>query len=716
MRLTFFTCIPFRACVLALGGSLAMDWSYAFDQTPISTQARQSSAQVAALLHNVHYLGRPIDARASNLMFDYYIDTLDPNKMYLLQSEVDALRKTYGSRFGTDLAAGNLEAGFDIYRIFEARMQDYYTFALAYLESEPDLESEGALVLDREDAMRFGSLEQMHTYWQDALTLQLINIALSQENENAKDAVFAQNPELFGGRDLIKNDTRSPKEILANRLTRQKAQLARLKNDDVMESILNAAMQSYDPHSNYYAPIGANEMQAQSNLQLEGIGVSIRPDRKNPDYTQIATLVDGGPASVSGQVRQGDLILGISTPSGEVVDVVGYSTREIVALIRGKKGTPVTLRLKEQNAPNQSARTVTLIRDVIKQEESGIQTRTISLEGKILGVIEVPSFYLNFQARRAGATDYRSVSADFEHALRHLSTQNVAGIIIDLRGNGGGSLEEVNRMIGMLIDKGPVVQIKDNSGDTTILYDTQGGRVYDGALAVLIDLASASASEIFAGAMQDYGRALILGSTSMGKGSAQMVRDDLTLGSATITQRKFYRITGGSTQNKGVIPDIALIDIYEGAHFGERDYKNPLAWDTIKTAPFVPEGRYTQKTLQALNAKAQRIMQSNPEFRYLAQMNKIRALDDNQTPKAISLSKRRALFDAIEQETLNAENARRSARGDAPFADWATYQAHLDATAEARSLMREHLRPKLPEDEVFIETAGRLLLKAHNAH
>lgn len=263
-----------------------------------------------------------------------------------------------------------------------------------------------------------------------------------------------------------------------------------------------------------------------------------------------------------------------------MTDVVGWSTREIVGLIRGKRGTSVTLKVRQPNTPDAAARTISVVRDIIQQEESGVTHRVVEVQRpnidatpKRIGVLEIPSFYLNYRARRNGE-DYRSVSIDTEKALTELNKQNIDGLVVDLRNNPGGSLDEVAKMLGLFVKSGPLVQIRDNRGNIQVYRDDDGGKqLYDGKMVVITNLASASASEIFAAAIQDYGRGLVVGSTTTGKGSAQIQLDTLALGSATLTQRKFYRITGGSTQNKGVVPDIKLVNIYDDATFGERAQK-----------------------------------------------------------------------------------------------------------------------------------------------
>lgn len=682
-----------------------------------NTEQKVTTRQVALLLDRLHYLKKPLSREMGAKILSEYYDSLDPSRTLFLQSDVDEFNKKYADSFADRLKRGDLSAGIEIFERYRTRSNEYYDSAKTLLKSDVNLKTGKTIILDREEAPRFTTKNEQMAYWHDQITYALIGITLNQEEDKAKDKAFLDNPELSRGQDLVRGEERTPAEILLNRLNRQQEQLARLKDDEIMETILNTAMMTYDPHSNYFAPVQASEMQVQSNLQLEGIGVAIRPDRKNPDYTRIITLVDGGPAAKTGQVRANDLILGVAQDGKPMVDVVGWSVREIVAVIRGAKGTSVTIKVKQPNTPDSQARNVTIVRDVIQQDEAGVHHRVIDVpyQGgtKRVGVLEIPSFYLNFKARRSGELDYRAVSADVEKSLKELNTKNIDGLVVDLRNNPGGSLDEVAKMLGLFIKKGPLVQIKDNQGNVQVYADMdEGKQLYTGEMSVLINLASASASEIFAATIQDYGRGLVIGSTTTGKGSAQVQRDDLALGSATLTQRKFYRVTGGSTQNKGVVPDIELVNIYEGMEFGEREYKNPLEWDTIKSTPFKAEGKYAKPLMDSLIAQSKARQATNPQFKYLSELNAIRALDDDKKPVDVDIDKRRAKSDLIEQKMLSAENVRRQATGEKPYTSWTTYQASIDALAEERSLMKEHERPKLPEDEAYVIEAATLMFDA----
>lgn len=698
------------------GTAVADSNTEGFKATP---EQQVTTRQVAALLDRSHYLNQPLDSATGSEILSMYIDSLDPNHTLFLQSDVDEFKKKYADEFGARLKRGDLSAGVEVFERYRKRSNEYFAMAKKLLNTNLDLTSKDSIVLDREKLSHFKTQKEQRDYWTRQLKFQLMSITLGQEDEKAKEKVFLDNPDITRGQDLVRNDERTPSEILLNRLSRQQEQFTRLKNDEIMETILNTAMLTYDPHSNYYAPIQANELQIQSSLQLEGIGVSIRPDRKNPDYTRIVTLVDGGPAAKSGQIKPNDLIIGIAKDGETMTDVVGWSTREIVGLIRGKRGTSVTIKVRQPNTPDASARNVTVVRDIIQQEESGVTQRVVEVQRpnidktpKRIGVLEIPSFYLNYRARRNGE-EYRSVSVDTEKALKELNKKNIDGLVVDLRNNPGGSLDEVAKMLGFFIKSGPLVQIRDNRGNIQVYRDDDGGeQLYDGKMVVITNLASASASEIFAAAIQDYGRGLVVGSTTTGKGSAQIQLDSLALGSATLTQRKFYRITGGSTQNKGVVPDVELVNIYDDATFGERAQKKALPWDTIKTAPYKPEGKFSANTLATLNQQSKIRQQKNPQFVYLSTLNDIRNMEDEKKPIPLDINSRRAKMQLIEKRSLEAENKRLIATGERPYANWNTYQAAMDAKFEERSQMKESERPELPEDEAFINEAAYIMLSA----
>ena len=671
------------------------------------------SRQLATLVDRQHYLNMRLDAQTSQRIFDFYIDSLDPEHSLFLAPEVENYKKRYGANFGANLKAGNLSGPYEMHAQYQQRLHQFYTYMLNELKKPQNLNQPNVYIeTDREKAPFFKTEAEQRAHWSKMLVSQLIHLTISKEEELAKQKALKANPELANGQDLTGPEDLTPAQTLTKRYTRQLERLSRIKSDDVLDKTLNAMMLTYDPHSNYFPPVDAMELNRQTTLQLEGVGVSIRPERGNEDYTKIETIVEGGPASKSGQVKSGDRIIGVAQDGEQMVDVIGWPSNEIVGLIRGKRGTKVTLRLLGAGAAMGQARNVTITRDVIQEEDAGVRTRVVDIQrdGKKYqyGVIEIPSFYLNYRARRAG-TDYRSVSEDTNKALKELAAKNVAGIIVDLRNNPGGSLEEVARMLGQVIKSGPVVQIRDGNGNVSVFEDDDGGaQTYAGPLAVMVNLASASASEIYSAAIQDYERGIVIGSTTTGKGTAQVQLDSLAHGQATLTQRKFYRVTGGSTQNKGVIPDIKLVDIYN-EEFGERKAKNALQWDTIPTAPFKREGA-VQKYVPELAKLSQQRVTLDSQFKYLEQRKAVMKKAEEEKRQVLDLQQRKAELIAMEQKTLDAENTRRAATGLKPYPNWESYQASLDALIETRAKMKAKERPALPEEEAFVIEAANVLL------
>ncbi|EXE88145.1 C-terminal processing peptidase family protein [Acinetobacter baumannii 532279] len=686
----------------------------AVSQSIQPTQEQASVArQLATLVDRQHYLNMRLDANTSNRILDMYLDSLDPDHSLFLDAEVQNYKKLYGSNFGASLKAGNLTGPFAIHQQYRERLKQFYEFMLAELKKPQNLKQPNTFIeVDREKAPYFKTSAEQQNHWRKMLVSQLINLTISREEEQAKQKALKENPSLADGQDLTGPEDLTPAQTLTKRYTRQLERISRVKSDDVLDKTLNAMLATYDPHSNYYPPIDAIELNRQTTLQLEGIGVSIRPERGNEDYTKIETIVEGGPASKSGQVKSGDRIVGVAQEGGKMIDVVGWSSSEIVGLIRGKRGTKVTLKLLGAGASMSQARNVTLVRDVIQEEDAGVRSRTVEVtrDGKkhLLGVIEIPSFYFDYRSRRAGQ-QYRSVSEDTANAFEALKAKKVEGIIIDLRNDPGGSLEEVARMLGQVIKSGPVVQIRDGNGNVSVFEDNDGGQqIYTGPLAVLVNLASASASEIYSAAIQDYERGIIIGSTTTGKGTAQVQLDTLAYGQATLTQRKFYRVTGGSTQNKGVVPDIKLVDIYN-EEFGERKSKNALKWDTIPTAPFKREGS-VQPYVAKLSQLSEQRVAVDPQFKYLNKRTAIAKVTSDQKQVVLDIDKRRAELLSLEKQTLDAENERRIATGQKPFPNWESYQASLDALAESRAKMKANQRPALPEEETFVNEAANVLM------
>ena len=472
------------ACAVALATGAAflgqtMSEAMAATQAPasvLSLKPTQDQAlvarQLATLTDRQHYLNMRLDATTSARILDMYLDSLDADHSLFLAPEVAQYKAKYGTTFGSALKTGDLSASFAIHAQYRARLKAFYTFMLNELKKPQNLkQSNVKLDIDREKAPYFNSMTEQEAYWRKLLVSQLITLTISKEEDQAKQKALKENPDLAEGQDLTASEDLTPVQTLTKRYTRQLERMSRMKSDDVLDKTLNAMLATYDPHSNYYPPIDAIELNRQTTLQLEGVGVSIRPERGNEDYTKIETIVEGGPASKTGQVKAGDRIIGVAQDGEKMVDVIGWPSTEIVGLIRGKRGTKVTLKLLGAGAAMGQARSITITRDVIQEEDAGVRTRTVEIQrdGKAhrFGVLEIPSFYYDYRSRRAGEK-YRSVSEDTNKALLSLQAQNVEGIIVDLRNNPGGSLEEVTKMLGQVIKEGPVVQIRDGNGNVSV--------------------------------------------------------------------------------------------------------------------------------------------------------------------------------------------------------------------------------------------------------
>jgi carboxyl-terminal processing protease len=355
------------------------------------------SRQLATLVDRQHYLNQRLDAKTSARILDFYLDSLDPDHSLFLASEVDGYKRKYGSNLGAALKAGDLSGPYAIHAQYRDRLTQFYTYMLDELKKPQNLKQANVYIeTDREKAPYFANEAAQRQHWNKMLVSQLINLTISKEEELAKQKALKANPELANGQDLTSSEDLTPVQTLTKRYTRQLERISRVKSDDVLDKTLNAMTLTYDPHSNYFPPVDAMELNRQTTLQLEGIGVSIRPERGNEDYTKIETIVEGGPASKSGQVKSGDRIIGVAQDGEKMVDVIGWPSNEIVGLIRGKRGTKVTIRLLGSGASMSQARNVTITRDVIQEEDAGVRSRTVNVtrDGQqyTFGVIEIPSF------------------------------------------------------------------------------------------------------------------------------------------------------------------------------------------------------------------------------------------------------------------------------------------------------------------------------------
>jgi carboxyl-terminal processing protease len=563
------------------------------DEIPVLEQESQhavAAKRVSALFTRAHYKPIKLNDDLSEKVFDRFIKVLDSSKNVFMASDIETLQK-YRDDFDDALQRGDLKVVYDIYSLNLERRLQRYNYALSLLDTEFDFEKKGdGFQFDREEATWPVNEAELNELWRQRVKYDALNLKLAgKENEKAK-------------------------ELLTKRYERAIKRLTQTKSEDVFQTVMNSFARSIEAHTSYLSPRNAERFQMEMNLSLEGIGAVLQVDE---DFTVIRSIVPGGPADESNQIKPEDKIVGVAQDDEEFVDVVGWRLDEVVELIKGPKGSNVRLQVvKGSSGDSAEPVVVSLVRDKIKLEDRAAKSEVIVPDegpnkGEQVGVITIPSFYNNLHV-------------DVLKEIESLKTQNVQGIIVDLRGNGGGSLSEATLLSGLFIDKGPVVQIRDGASRVTVNRDTDGVTHYSGPLTVLVDRYSASASEIFAAAMQDYNRALIIGEQTFGKGTVQQHRGlgriyDLyenPLGSVQFTIAKFYRINGGSTQHQGVVPDVLFPSAIDPAEWGESQEKTALPWDSIKRANYATFGN-TEGVSELVDAKHKERVKSNPEFSYI---------------------------------------------------------------------------------------------------
>ena len=559
---------------------------------------------VTRIFSRYHYRKTPLNDSISVLVLDNYLKVLDYNKMYFLKSDIDKFQE-FKNNFDDYLLSGNLNPAFDIFNTFKTRLNTRIDYIVNRLKTEFDYTINEDYSPDREKQDYASTEEELNDLWRKRLKNEAIGRLLN--NDKWEDVAEA----------LIKRYQRYHKTVL------------QYDEEDVFEIYMNAFADVIDPHTNYFSPITSDNFNIGMSLALEGIGA--RLTSKN-DYTTIVEIIPGGPADKSKLLKPDDRIIAVGQgDDGEMIDVVGWRIDDVVQLIRGPKGTNVKLHiLKATDAEGDPYTEIKLERDKVKIEDQAAKSEIINIEesGTMvkLGVIEIPSFYNDFGGRRSGDTDYKSTTKDVRKIIDSLKTEKVDGIIIDLRNNGGGSLQEAIELTGLFIKDGPVVQVRQSTGAIEVDDDPDPKIVYDGPLAVLINRFSASASEIFAGAIQDYERGLILGEQSYGKGTVQNLIDlnrflpntGDKYGQVKLTIAKFYRITGSSTQHKGVEPDISYPSAFSADEYGESSKPSALPWDKIQSTEFQTYDDF-DSLLPLLRKKHEERIKNNIEFQFLVE-------------------------------------------------------------------------------------------------
>ena len=639
-----------------------------------------ASLNIVELLKRHHYSKPPLDDARSAIIYDSYLKLLDPSRSYFLASDIAEFDK-WKFQFDDFLKSGDLNPGFIIYKRYLDRVKSRLDFALAELNKGVDsfdFNAKETLQIDRKDAPWLKSEAELNDLWRKRIKDEVLRLKIA-----GKEPAKIQ-------------------ELLTKRYKNQLSRLDQTRSEDIFQAYINTFAMSYDPHTNYLSPDNAENFDINMSLSLEGIGAVLQSDN---DQVKIVRLVPAGPADKTKQVAPADKIIGVAQGDKEMVDVIGWRLDEVVKLIRGPKGSVVRLEvIPASNAPNdQTSKIVSITREAVKLEEQAAKKSILNLkqDGKNykLGVIEIPAFYLDFKAFRAGDPNYKSTTRDVKKLLTELQKEKVDGVIIDLRNNGGGSLQEATELTSLFIDKGPTVLVRNADGKVDVLEDENPGAFYKGPMALLVNRLSASASEIFAGAMQDYHRALIIGGQTFGKGTVQTIQP-LNHGELKLTLAKFYRVSGQSTQHQGVLPDVAFPSIIDTKEIGESALPEAMPWDTIRPAikpavdPFKPY-------IDQLKAEHDARVAKDAEFIFIR--DKLALADKLMAEKTVSLNEaeRRAQHADIDAKQLVMENARRKAKGEAPL---------KEMKKEDEDALPVEPEKTKPEDDAYLSETGRVLL------
>jgi carboxyl-terminal processing protease len=646
-----------QSIAVFLSGLLALSTASGTEQATTNDTLRPEPRHedigelVSTFVQKSHYNHVAVNDDLSSRVMDHFLDELDHNRMYLLASDIEFFEQ-YRYLLDDVVRSEPLDPVFDMFSAYRTRVRERFAFALKMLETEPDLTVDEEYQFDREDVAWATTTAELDELWRKRVKNDVLNLALTDK------------------------PWEESQEVLRKRYNQYLKRMEQIKNDDVFETFMNAFARTLDPHSSYLSPRNSEEYRIQMSLSYFGIGASLQTE---DDYVQIVSIIPGGPASIDGSLAPKDRITGVAQGAdGVMTDVIGWRLDDVVDLIRGEADTVVRLQIIPAGAlPGHNDKEISLTRGQVKLEEQAAKSEilTVPRDGRDwnIGVIEVPSFYRDYRALSNGDKNYTSTTKDVKRLIGELEVKGIDGLVIDLRNNGGGHLTEATALSGLFIDNGPVVQLKNSNGRINRLDDPDPvARVaYNGPMAVLINRFSASASEIFAAAIQDYERGVIVGQETFGKGTVQNLysldqylqpEGDDGYGQLTLTIGKYYRVTGESTQHRGVSPDINLPSPIDAKLIGESVRDSALPWDTIPTARF-RAGEPLDRTIDSLIASHSERAKDDPNFQYLTRF--VEDDRENRAQKALSLSidVRRKQRETSMARALQRENERRAALG-----------------------------------------------------
>lgn len=629
--------------------------------------------EVVALIENYNYKKLTLNDSISSLILDKYIKDLDPSRSYFLASDIKDFEQ-FRTTLDDSFRAGDLSAPFYIFNVYSKRYNETLNYALAHIKDKYDFNQNDTYVYDREKMPWVTSVAALNEIWKKRVKYELVNLKIAGTSD-AKNI-----------------------ETLTKRYENLKSQSAKLNNQDVFQTIMDAFTETIDPHTNYFTPSKAEQFNEDMARSFEGIGARLQLEN---DILKISEIIPGGPAYKSKQLNSGDRIIAVAQATGDFEDIIGWRIDNSVSKIKGPKGTKVRLKIIPAGRELSSKPVIIeLTREKIIMEDQSAkkEVKTITTDGKTLkiGIIRVPAFYADFKAANAGDPNYKSTTRDVKLLIDTLKNKDkVDAIVMDLRANGGGSLLEAIDLTGLFIDKGPVVQVKDLKGNIEVSNDEHPGVAWDGPFAVMVDRLSASASEIFAGAIQDYGRGLIVGTQTYGKGTVQssinlnnLVNPSILqrlasliqkspaasvknfsgksaqpqLGQINLTMAKFYRVNGSSTQHKGVMPDITLPSFYPMDQIGEDTQPSALPWDIIQKSNFVPVADLTPLKPELIKLHEAR-MEKSLDYKNLIQDIAEMKKRDLQTSVTLNEGKLKAERDSLETVSFEKINKLRASRG-----------------------------------------------------
>ena len=603
---------------------------------------------ITHIMDKYHYRKEPLDDVLSSRILDSYLESLDGNRSFFLQKDITDFER-YRYLLDEAIEDPDLEPAYGIFKVYRQRVDERSAYARSVLEGEFDFSIDEDYMFDRRESDWAQTEQELNAIWRKKVKNDYLMLLLADKEDD------------------------EIKEILGKRYARFRTSTFQLNSNDVFQSFINAYTIAVEPHTFYFTPRSSENFDITMRLSLEGIGAVLRAEQ---DYTVVQRIIPGGPAELGGQLQASDKITGVGQgDQGEITDVVGWRLDDVVDMIRGPKGSVVRLEiLSERDGFTGNGKIISITRDEIRLEEQAAQSEVIDLEsGGQIGVITVPAFYSDFPAQAQGKKDYRSTTRDVRRLLAGFKEKNLDGLLIDLRGNGGGSLLEALELTGLFIESGPIIQTRDYSGKIEINSDPDPDIAYGGPLAVLVNRNSASASEIFAGAIQDYRRGIIIGEPTFGKGTVQNIIDlnhftdssDEDHGRLKATIAQFFRISGGSNQHRGVIPDIIFPTARFGQDYGERVLDNALPWDEVKPLYFMPVSAPVESFARARELHEQRIKDNRLMRLLLEDMETAQAMENKKTV-SLQESKRKAEREERRLATAELRNEYRVTLGLEP--------------------------------------------------